>query len=150
MVLRLYYLSPKWRASWYIITAILLYVFINCYDITSECLYNTTWKGAHHATPGGKSSNEEMCIAFIQYYPRDDSISQCGSFVAKDSILSFFGIDSVKEYVFTYIPIITNILLNYLRFKFLGTPMSSIQLLHHRQEWMECHLEALWKSSNGQ
>jgi hypothetical protein len=56
-----------------------------------ECTYDTTWKKGQ-VLIGGNTLESEMCIAFIEYYPRSLKISNCGTTVSANAIHEFFGI----------------------------------------------------------
>ena len=57
-----------------------------------ECDYST--KSRDQPTFGGLSTREEMCLAFILYYPRS-SLADCRSLPALNTVTSALGIDDV-------------------------------------------------------
>jgi len=68
-----------------------------CLEMNSlqvECVFDTTSKNGK-ATVGGMSENSEMCIAFIQYYPKTSAIEKCGSTLSTEALHKFFGLNEV-------------------------------------------------------
>ncbi|CAL8133761.1 unnamed protein product [Orchesella dallaii] len=51
-------------------------------QLTVECAYSTTWNN-HKAVIGGLSTREEMCMAFLWYYPKQ-KLDYCGSYYPND------------------------------------------------------------------
>lgn len=45
---------------------------------------------------GGRGIEHEMCQAFLMYYPRSGQLNRCGSFLERDKILEFMGIERVQ------------------------------------------------------
>jgi hypothetical protein len=64
-------------------------------QLTLECTYDTTWKRGG-ATLGGRSTRDEICQAFLMYYPRVTTINQCGSDFSQSAMLEFMGIQKVS------------------------------------------------------
>jgi len=44
----------------------------------SECTYDSTWTGGNIVT-GGLSTREEMCEAFLWYWPKMEDMDVCAS-----------------------------------------------------------------------
>ena len=55
-----------------------------------ECTYDSKWRNGEIGV-GGLSTQEEMCNAFIWYYPKQD-IDQCMSAYPVDKHFADFGI----------------------------------------------------------
>ncbi|XP_035703186.1 DBH-like monooxygenase protein 1 isoform X2 [Folsomia candida] len=65
--------------------------------ITVECEFGTKEKWLNGSTViGGRGIGEEMCQAFLMYYPRTKELNRCGSSVEHEQLLKFMGIDKVK------------------------------------------------------
>ncbi|CAG0885313.1 unnamed protein product [Darwinula stevensoni] len=60
--------------------------------LVTECVYNSHQRGA--MTLGGYSTREEMCLAFIYYYPRMD-LSICYSLPSLSTVLQSLGIQEL-------------------------------------------------------
>ncbi|XP_078510093.1 DBH-like monooxygenase protein 2 [Lissotriton helveticus] len=59
-------------------------------ELQTVCTYNTSAR--HNVTFGGLSTTDEMCLAFLVYYPRND-IALCLSFPDYSPVSSFLGYD---------------------------------------------------------
>jgi len=62
-----------------------------------ECDYNTSSRS--NPTFGGLSTREEMCLAFILYYPRS-SLADCRSLPALHTLTNALGIDEIYGHSF--------------------------------------------------
>jgi len=55
----------------------------------TECTYDSTWNGGRVVT-GGLSTRNEMCEAFLWYYPKLDDLIYCGSsYKLNESFIDF-------------------------------------------------------------
>ena len=64
---------------------------------TFECTYDTTWKG-ELTTLGCRSARDEMCHAFLLYYPRIPLVNSCGSYHQQKKILAYMGVEEVYQH----------------------------------------------------
>ncbi|CAL8141876.1 unnamed protein product [Orchesella dallaii] len=62
-------------------------------NLIMQCYYNTKWKNG--TTFGGFSTRDEMCLAFIWYYPKIPNFNACVSGLSLESTLKNFGIENV-------------------------------------------------------
>lgn len=62
--------------------------------LVTECTYNTMT--ANGTVVGGLSTSEEMCNAFITYYPEID-LDGCASEYPRSELQRKFGIESLLE-----------------------------------------------------
>ncbi|XP_021953541.2 DBH-like monooxygenase protein 1 [Folsomia candida] len=65
--------------------------------LTVECVYDTVWKGGKSVL-GGRSARDEMCIAFLLYWPRIENVNLCGSYHDQEQVLNFMGVEKVYQY----------------------------------------------------
>jgi hypothetical protein len=65
-------------------------------QLTVECNYNTMGVEGDMAVIGGLSSHEEMCQAWVFYWPRLD-IKSCGSYQDLDKHFGLLGITEARE-----------------------------------------------------
>lgn len=63
-------------------------------QITLECTYDTS--NLTGPSVGGASTNDEMCMAFIRYYPRVEELTQCGSSLSERELRNFVGLSGRK------------------------------------------------------
>ncbi|XP_069098968.1 putative DBH-like monooxygenase protein 2 isoform X2 [Pleurodeles waltl] len=63
-------------------------------ELQTVCTYNTL--GRANVTFGGISTTEEMCLAFLYYYPRNN-ISQCVSIPDYSPVSSFLGFNITRN-----------------------------------------------------
>ncbi|XP_078507306.1 putative DBH-like monooxygenase protein 2 [Lissotriton helveticus] len=63
-------------------------------ELQTVCTYNTL--GRPNVTFGGLSTTDEMCLAFLLYYPRND-IAQCWSIPDYSPVSSFLGFDITRN-----------------------------------------------------
>lgn len=61
--------------------------------VTVECTYNTFKR--ERFTLGGESSNEEVCMANIYYYPRQEQLVACSSQSKISEVLKALGIEEL-------------------------------------------------------
>lgn len=64
--------------------------------LTVECVYDTVWKGGKSVL-GGRSARDEMCIAFLLYWPRIENVNLCGSYHDQEQVLNFMGVEKVYQ-----------------------------------------------------
>jgi len=48
---------------------------------------------------GGNTLESEMCIAFVEYYPRSLDLTNCGTALAATAVKNFFGIQEMESEV---------------------------------------------------
>ncbi|XP_078510084.1 DBH-like monooxygenase protein 2 [Lissotriton helveticus] len=65
-------------------------------ELQTVCTYNTS--GRHNVTFGGLSTTDEMCLAFLVYYPRNN-ITQCLSIPDYYLVTSFLGFDNTRNLI---------------------------------------------------
>jgi hypothetical protein len=61
--------------------------------LTVECTYNTFKR--ERFTLGGESANEEVCMANVLYYPRQEQLAACGSQSKISDVLKALGIEEL-------------------------------------------------------
>lgn len=64
---------------------------------SAECVYDSTWKGNGEAVSGGLTSRDEMCEAFIWYYPKA-RFDICASHYPLDQGFKDFGITKYHDF----------------------------------------------------
>ena len=57
-------------------------------ELITTCWYNT--RGRKNATVGGFTFADEMCLNYIHYYPRTESLEICKSAVDEDALNEYF------------------------------------------------------------
>nr|XP_032817813.1 DBH-like monooxygenase protein 1 isoform X2 [Petromyzon marinus] len=67
--------------------------------LTTECVYNT--EGRVNMTWGGQSTHNEMCLAYVLYYPRVN-LSRCQSLPEINGQLAFIGVTDIYKPVTTW------------------------------------------------
>ncbi|ODM96687.1 DBH-like monooxygenase protein 1 [Orchesella cincta] len=65
-------------------------------ELRVDCTYDTSSAGGK-AMIGGNSLESEMCIAFIEYYPRTMKLSACGTSTDGSAVKKFFGIEDFNS-----------------------------------------------------
>ncbi len=66
-------------------------------ELLLECGYDTSDRS--NLTFGGLSTREEMCLAFVLYYPRSE-LADCRSLPTPESVLAAFGVKAVQADAF--------------------------------------------------
>jgi len=62
-------------------------------ELVAECIYSTL--NRTRATLGGYAVTEEMCLAFIMYYPKTHLVS-CYSTTPVNDFIRILGVNSLK------------------------------------------------------
>jgi len=65
-------------------------------QITAECIYDTNWKGGKSVI-GGQSTDDEMCMVFLAYYPEIPELVGCQDEPDIQAMLDFLGIQAVDR-----------------------------------------------------
>ncbi|OXA57895.1 MOXD1 2 [Folsomia candida] len=65
-------------------------------QITAECVYDTNWKGGKSVI-GGQSTDDEMCMVFIAYYPEIPNFVGCYDWMNKFNMYKILGVETVDN-----------------------------------------------------
>jgi len=65
-------------------------------QITAECIYDTHWKDGKGVI-GGSSTEDEMCMVFMAYYPAIDLLEGCYDWMNKFNMYKVLGIETVDD-----------------------------------------------------
>ncbi|OTF75182.1 hypothetical protein BLA29_002319 [Euroglyphus maynei] len=66
-------------------------------QITVECTYNTESLKRPILVSGGLSTQEEMCMVFLVYYPRMKGVRTCLSGLTPETVMKLSNIDQVQK-----------------------------------------------------
>ncbi|CAG7732010.1 unnamed protein product, partial [Allacma fusca] len=65
--------------------------------LTLECTYDSSHLSPPGAILGGLSTSQEMCMAFLMYYPRMSRLDNCGSHFDEKDLMKKLGIEGFKN-----------------------------------------------------